>query len=79
MGRYVSKKVIQGHMTHSTIRREKGRGEYMEVLVFAGETAEGEPVGEWEMPIIPDYEGIAATAVRQTKAELAREETGNGS
>lgn len=79
MGNYVSKKVIDGHMTHTRLRREKGRGQYMEVLVYPGVTDQGEPVGEWEMPVLLDYEGVAATAVRQTKAEMALEETGDGS
>lgn len=77
MGNYVSKKVIDGRMTHTRLCREKGR-QYMEVLVFAGEKAEGEPVGEWEMPVLPDYDGAAATAVRQTKFDEP-EETADGS
>jgi hypothetical protein len=78
MTAYVSKLVIDGHMTHTRLRRETGRGQYLEVLVYAGEKAEGEPVGEWDMPVLIDYDGVATIAVKQTKFD-GPEEGGDGS
>lgn len=44
------------------------RRSYVECLVFAGETAEGEPVAEWEMPIQLRYD-------LRTAAQLAERQT----
>lgn len=41
----------------------------IDVHVYAGSTAEGEPIAEWEMPIWIDWNGIAEQAERQTKRD----------
>lgn len=61
----IIEQVIDGHMTHSWFARDKG-GEHINVLVFASDKAEGEPVGDWRMPAPRDYTGMATLAVRQT-------------
>lgn len=64
--------VVDGRMTHSRVRRDK-EGQYIEVLVFAGNTAEGDPVSDWRMPVLYDFETLAQTAVFQTKDQEERE------
>ena len=60
-GRPIMEKIINGRMCHVYKRRST-----VDVWVYAGPTAEGEPISEWEMPIVIDYTGIAETAEAQT-------------
>lgn len=95
MGRNIHREVVNGRMTVTQVRREKGKpytviledagyfGEplppreivkhhpgrtFVEILVYAGPEAEGEPVGEWEFPHTWRYDlaGAARQAERQT-------------
>jgi len=70
----VTESVISGHMTHSRTRLAKGTGHrpgyyYVEVLIWEGTEATGEPLGEWEMPkeYRYDHEGAARLAVAQQR------------
>lgn len=84
--------VIDGHMTHTRTRRERGDPYeitvdtgifsehlvkitkyrvgriFVEVLVWAGTEATGDPVAEWEMPHVYryDHDAAARQAVAQT-------------
>lgn len=73
MGKYVSKLVVEGRMTHSTVVSRKGEGRCINVLVFADEKGTGEPVGEWDMPFLPAYDQMATLAAHQTAEQLKRE------
>lgn len=53
--------VINGRRVHAWSRRSS-----INVLVFAGETAEGDPVGDWEMPKVLGLELAAQQAEIQT-------------
>jgi hypothetical protein len=59
--------VIDGHMTRTRVRREPGRT-FVEVIVWAGKEATGDPVAEWELPVQLRYDlDLAARqAVAQT-------------
>lgn len=84
--------VIDGHMTHTRVRRERGKPyeetiynwndqpvgsrtkhhpgrEFVEVIVWQGEKATGDPVAEWELPVQLRYDlDLAARqAVAQTR------------
>lgn len=69
MGKVVHRQVIDGHLTVTQTRRTKEDGLHVESIVYAGETAEGEPVAEWVFPIQLRYAlgDAAELAVRQTK------------
>lgn len=56
--------VVRGRLIE--VRRRRS---YVEAIVYAGPTAEGEPVAEWEFPISFRYDLQLAidTADRQTK------------
>jgi hypothetical protein len=71
----VHKEVINGHMVVARNRRKKPEPRrstgylYIEVLVYAGPSEEGEPVGDWEMPKELPLGLAAQTAFVQTKFE----------
>lgn len=92
MTQQLREEVIHGHMTHTRVRREKGKPyevtvfdwhdqpigtvtkhhpgrTFVEVLVWKGEEAAGEPVAEWEMPyqLRYDLDEAARLAVAQTR------------
>jgi hypothetical protein len=93
--------VIDGHMTHTRVRRERGPEyevyvdvgifeeklkmvkrrrpgrEFVEVLVWTGEEATGEPLAEWELPVQLRYDLDAAArlAVAQTCFPAAEPES----
>lgn len=78
----VTKAVISGHMTHSRTRLEKSKGArpgriFVEVLVYSGKEATGEPVAEWEMPHVYryDHDAAARQAVAQTRFPAADADT----
>ncbi len=60
----VMEKVINGRMCHIYKNRST-----VDVWVYAGPEAVGEPISEWEMPTIIDYTGIAQIAEAQTPKE----------
>lgn len=76
MSRYIHEKVVDGLMTRSWAETVKGQGKVIRVYVFANEEGTGEPVGDWDMPFLPDYDGMATTAARQTIAKMGRKEGG---
>lgn len=74
MSAQVTEKVINGHMTRTRTRLEKASGArpgriFVEVLVWQGQEATGEPLAEWEMPHVYRYDHHAAArqAVAQTR------------
>lgn len=75
-------KVINGHFTRTRNRLDKGRGKgtgrvFVEVLVWQGKEATGEPLAEWEMPHVYryDHDAAARQAVAQTRFPSAGEKT----
>jgi hypothetical protein len=71
MGKVINREVIYGRATVTQARRfpkDEGGGLYVQVLVYGGSKAEGEPVAEWVMPIQLRYalSDAAHLAVRQT-------------
>lgn len=69
VGKVVNREVIDGRATVAQARRTKREGLHVEVLVYPGPVAEGEPVAEWVMPIQLRYalSDAAKMAVHQTK------------
>lgn len=74
MGKVVNREVIDGHLTITQARRNPQDGLHVESIVYAGETAEGDPVAEWVLPIQLRYNlsDAAHLAVRQISFEENR-------
>jgi hypothetical protein len=61
----VSRPTVEEVINGRLVQAFKRRG-CIDVLVYDGPTAEGEPVGDWEMPVIINWDAIMRTAERQT-------------
>lgn len=96
------KKIVDGHMTHTRVRRERGAPyevtvdvgvfkeqlkkitkhhpgrTFVEVMVWEGPEATGEPLAEWELPYQLRYslDEAARLAVAQTRFPAAEPEPG---
>jgi len=68
MGR-VDRQIIDGHLvvTRPRIRKDhRGGWKVNEVLIYAGDKEEGEPVAEWDMPHSLYLSDAGALAYRQS-------------